>query len=588
MRGWSPWLLVALIVVAMPLIWFTLRTNTSQSTVNPGKRAVITLLQWFAVSTVLFMLWLPALEVKRTDPGDNAVTLLLDNSLSMHTTPGADGSLPDSRPGDGTQSDDAQSVQALSSGSRLGRALAAIDQTDLVDNLEKRFAVHLAQFSDDQQSTPVSALDELPAAGVQTALLPALTGVAREASDGSQAAVIVVTDGAHNNGSIDAEQWRELSTARVPVYVIAAGQTRIAGDLELDSIDLPPAVAPSTKVPMTVSLIYDLPAGIERATTTIRVRAGEQLIGRDDIELSASGSRVSHTLDIVVPDDGLVQLSVELDGSMVADDGSLIADPLPGNNQRTRVIALSARPGRILYVEGEPRWEYKFIRRALENHSNVDLVSLLRTSTNKLYRQGVRDESELSDGFPTSHEELYAYDALIIGSLEAAYLSGEQQRMIREFVSERGGTLLMLAGKSGLGDGGWGRTEVAQALPATLEGRQPGFVRQRLRVERSLLGKQAQWLHLSDVSDAGTGSDETDDFWQDLPELADIHHLGQIKSGATVLLHTRGAASSQQLPVLLWQRYGRGKSYLLATSGCLLYTSPSPRDQRGSRMPSSA
>ncbi len=576
MRGWSPWLLVALIVLALPLIWWMLSRSASSRSVKPLKRVAISLMQWSTVSIVLFMLWLPALEVKNTDPGDNTITLLMDNSLSMYTN-GSGSSGPADLSGTGElQSEDAQSLQSLLPSSRLGRVIEAIDEKDLIGSLENRFTVNLRQFSDDQNPTILPSVDELPSAGAGTALLPALTNTARDASDESQAAVIVVTDGAHNTGGRDTNWWNELSTLRVPVYVIAAGQTRFPGDLELDSIDLPAKVAPSSTVPITVSLIYDLPVGIQAASATVRARSGDQLIGRDEIQLTAGNTRVSHSLDIVVPDEGLLQLTVELDSSFIADDGSLISDPLPDNNTRSRVVALSDSPGRVLYVEGEPRWEYKFIRRALENHPGVELVSLLRTSTNKLYRQGVKDESELREGFPTSRKELFDYDALIIGSLEAAYLSGEQQRMIREFVSERGGTLLMLAGKSGLGDGGWGRTEVAQALPATLEGQQPGFVRQRSSVERSLLGKQAQWLHLNETKGAGNSgaqraaasqTSEADTRWQDLPELADIHHLGQIKSGASVLLQTRGVAANRKLPVLLWQRYGRGKSFLLATSG---------------------
>jgi len=111
------------------------------------------------------------------------------------------------------------------------------------------------------------------------------------------------------------------------------------------------------------------------------------------------------------------------------------------------------------------------MRRALSSVSGLELVSLLRTSPNKLYRQGVKDASELQDGFPVTREALFAYDALIIGSLEAAYLSPEQQRNIQDFVRVRGGTLLMLAGKNGLADGGWARSPVAQALPAGLDGR---------------------------------------------------------------------------------------------------------------------
>jgi len=77
---------------------------------------------------------------------------------------------------------------------------------------------------------------------------------------------------------------------------------------------------------------------------------------------------------------------------------------------------------RILYVEGEPRWEYKFIRRAEQDDRIVSVVSMLRTSENKIYRQGISDPKELADGFPSRVEDLFDYQALIVGSVEASYL----------------------------------------------------------------------------------------------------------------------------------------------------------------------
>ena len=119
-------------------------------------------------------------------------------------------------------------------------------------------------------------------------------------------------------------------------------------------------------------------------------------------------------------------------------------DPIEGeqntaNNSLNRVVNVSGHRPRILYVEGEPRWEYKFLRRAADDDKQIDLVSMLRTTPNKLYRQGVRDAKELEQGFPTKVEELFAYDALIIGSIESNWFTPSQQEMIREFAGRRGG-----------------------------------------------------------------------------------------------------------------------------------------------------
>ena len=109
----------------------------------------------------------------------------------------------------------------------------------------------------------------------------------------------------------------------------------------------------------------------------------------------------------------------------------------------------------------------------------VRVASLLKTTPNKFYRQGVESPDELTDGFPTEELELFRYDALMIGSFEAAALTPAQHDMIREFVSRRGGSLLMLGGRRGLTDGGWGATSVAEVLPVRLpELDGPSFVRE--------------------------------------------------------------------------------------------------------------
>ena len=59
----------------------------------------------------------------------------------------------------------------------------------------------------------------------------------------------------------------------------------------------------------------------------------------------------------------------------------------PANNTVTRLVNVETRKPRILYIEGEPRWEYKFIRRALDDYSDIELASMVRTTQNKIYRQ---------------------------------------------------------------------------------------------------------------------------------------------------------------------------------------------------------
>ncbi len=107
-------------------------------------------------------------------------------------------------------------------------------------------------------------------------------------------------------------------------------------------------------------------------------------------------------------------------------------DPLDGernviNNSRTQVVNVPATRRGILYVEGEPRWEYKFLRPAVDGDLALRVASIVRTTPNKHYRQGVNSPDELVDGFPSDPPNCSVTDTVIIRSYEAAALRAEQQ-----------------------------------------------------------------------------------------------------------------------------------------------------------------
>ena len=140
------------------------------------------------------------------------------------------------------------------------------------------------------------------------------------------------------------------------------------------------------------------------------------------------------------------------------------------NNTRDALVEVSDRRERVLYMEGEPRYEVKFIRRAVEGDDNLRVTILQRTAEDKYLRLDVGSPEELVGGFPKTRDELFAYRAIILGSVEAASFSPDQLRMLADFVSKRGGGLLMIGGRRAFAEGGWAGTPVAEVLPVELEG----------------------------------------------------------------------------------------------------------------------
>ena len=136
------------------------------------------------------------------------------------------------------------------------------------------------------------------------------------------------------------------------------------------------------------------------------------------------------------------------------------------NNARDALIEVRDRREKVLYFEGEPRFETKFIRRAVEDDKNLQVVVLQRTAENKYYRRRRRrTPTSSSAAFRRRARSCSPTARLILGSVEAASFSPDQLRMIADFVSKRGGGLLMLGGRRSFAEGGWAGTPVGEVLP---------------------------------------------------------------------------------------------------------------------------
>jgi uncharacterized membrane protein len=167
----------------------------------------------------------------------------------------------------------------------------------------------------------------------------------------------------------------------------------------------------------------------------------------------------------------------------------------------------------------------------------------------------VDNPDQLVAGFPKTREELFAYRGLMLGSVEAGAFTGDQLRMISEFVERRGGGLLALGGPRAFAEGGYAGTPVADALPVTLE--RVSRVVEPLPVSR-LHVKPTRAGEAHGVTQIAPTEAESVARWKDLPLLTSVNPITAVKPGATVLLS--GAAGRKEQVVLAWQRYGRGKA----------------------------
>ncbi len=517
---WPRWVLVvALLVTAGLLAWAIWRSRAHRaSPLSVGKTVSIWALQSALLGLLLLLLWEPALSVSALKPQQNVIAVVADDSRSMSIQ-------------DGSQSREQEAVRLLHAG--------------LLQDLQKRFQVRLYRLG--AGVGRIQSTDELHANESATQIDKGLGQIANEASTLPIGAVVLLSDGADNSGGIDSVTLSELRRRRLPVNTVGIGKEQLRKDVELDGFDVPEQALARSRLQAQVRIRQEgfggrraqlvlTEAGSVVATREIVLRNGPQQI--ENIEFNAGGA-------------GVKNIQAKL-------------DPLPGeenrsNNQLTRVLSVDETKRRILYVEGEPRWEYKFLRRAVEDDPALQVVSLLRTTENKIYRQGIQNPNELANGFPSKPEDLFEFQGLILGSVESAFFTSTQQELIKDFVDRRGGGLLFLGGRWALADGGYNIPPFAELLPVTLPRRKNTFQRQMVAPELTEVGKQNLICRIED--DPGKSVNH----WEVLPYLANYQDPGVPKPGAVVLL--RMNAGGNRLPLLITENYGRGRTAVFATGG---------------------
>jgi uncharacterized membrane protein len=530
--AWPIGLLITLILAAVAVVAFSLWQRRAL-----GWRMLppVGVLQSLLLALILCLLWRPVLNVERVRDRENELAVAIDASASM------------------AYGDDGRS--------RLQEVAAAL-QNGALPRLEKTFAVRLFGFA--QNTTPLNTLDAMPPPGRQTRIGDALNQVLQSAGSAPLAGVILFSDGAENGDTLSEERLAEIASYGVPVHTVGLGPEAVTDDLELERVEVAGSAPAGSTIDAQIGIRHN---GASQAR--LRVYDRDNLVAARDIKLRPDAATTQLTLDLPAGQAGTHELR-------------FVLDPLEGernviNNSRTQVVNVPAARRGILYVEGEPRWEYKFLRRAVDRDRALRVASIVRTTPNKHYRQGVNSPDELVDGFPTDPAELFGYDAVIIGSYEAAALRAEQHRLLKEFVDKRGGAVLMLAGRYGLSAGGWQNSALAQTLPVQLTGRQPTqFVQRPGHAVLTMYGAESPIPRL-DVDPR-----KNLDRWKNLPPLADYQSLGRLKPGAIVLLEANGEQG--RAPLLVWQHYGRGATYVLATASTLRWQMRMPSDDQSHEM----
>ncbi|WP_146389812.1 glutamine amidotransferase [Allorhodopirellula solitaria] len=589
--GAPSWIVPAAVIVAVLailVVW-----NYSHRVTVGSVRLLAGVLKMAAILLLAVCLLQPLRSGTRPRAHANVLPVLIDNSQSMRLKP-------------------AGSDQAR--GDRIAELFG--DDESWWVRLAQTFDVR--NYSFDARLEAIDDPVELPLDGYVSSLTGSLQNLAERFVERPVGGVLLFTDGNMTDAPPADFDWSQLG---FPIYAVLPEQEEEVRDLRIAGVSTTQTDFESA--PLTVRVAVDAVAmGKTEAVVQIRDATNNQVIEEKSIAVDASGKAKEVRFQFRPDSSGVQFYSVNVfresdrqameqinrsgqrpgdasgeqgrqrgtesvpsdatDLSNDSDEATLV------NNRRLVAVNRAIGPYRVLYVAGRPNWEFKFIRRALQEDAEVQLVGLLRIAnkepkfsfrdrgvneTNPLFaglgadaedaaaqydepvilRLGVKESEELSDGFPESAEELFGYHGVILDDIDPEFFSPDQLLLLRQFVATRGGGLLMLGGQEMFADKRFADTPLGELAPfysaaGATRGRSGAF-----QLEFTREGMLQPWIRLRDNEAAERNR------IAEMPSFTTLNSIGDAKPGASTLA-TVQTDDGQTSPALVAHRFGKGRS----------------------------
>lgn len=542
--GWPDWLVVLFAVAAVALVGVLYLRESAA--VSRKYRLFLATLRLAVVAMVLLMLGGLELIIDRTSLP--YLVFLVDDSESM--------SIQDVDAGAAPKSTDPLKKARLAAvqewlGTRQGQALRELTQRHKIQLYAQSSTSRLIGTYIDAPSIDVMLedCDALKAVGAQSRIGTNLRTVLNGLRGTPPSAVVLITDGVTTQGEPLAQSGQYAARKNIPVFCVGVGNPGELRDREIRDLLVDETVFVGDLVTFEAKLSSRGGEADKVAVQLIRKDSGE-VMDQKDVEIPPDGSATKVELSFRPEEAGSAEyeLVVPLAPEEIAKD----------NNKITRRVEAIKEKIRVLYVESYPRYEFRFLKNLLEREETIELSVLLADSDPEYLEQ-----DQFAVGyFPTTKEELYEYDVVILGDVATSLFSAAQLENLREFVRVKGGGLMFIAGPN-FSPRTFRDSPLEELLPVELgtssasESSGEAF-RPRLTVE----GRS------SPIFRFGRDEAESVAIFNHLPPAYWYAKVERAKPAAQVLAeHPERFADGATLPLVVTQFYGAGRTFYQGFTG---------------------
>lgn len=431
---------VGLALLMPAAVWIYRRQRRNLPGVSAALCGALTATRVLILAALVAVLAEPHLGLDVRAERKPVLAVLLDTSASMALPVGefaSDAEAQRQAKAAGRPAGDRQALAHTSRARQAADVLRASGPT-LFGPLAERYALRYCAVGDEVVPLAVDvARPEVPGEprprGGATRLGDAVLQSLRDAGDRPVAGVIVLSDGESTAGASLEEAARAAAAARAPVFAVPVGSAESMRDVAIDEVFAPPEVSLGDTARISAGVRSH---GFDGRPVRVELRQADRVLDVQEVTLRAGEpQRVDLTFRAAAV--GLHQLSVS-----VPPQSEEVAE-LRANNADVVAVRVSDRKLRLLYVEGWPRWDFRFLRNALGR--DRALAGRAGPGPDVVLERELRRQPGAAP-LPQTAAELALYDVVILGDASPQLLTADFLAALDEAVRSRGVGLVVQAG----------------------------------------------------------------------------------------------------------------------------------------------
>lgn len=461
------WLLIMIVVPAVAgIVWWVYRRESP--TVPRTARVFLAVLRFAAVFVILLLLFQPYAETSVKKLVKSHLVVLIDTSASMEFVDTY------------TSREKAEKTEAAagiagpaSEESRIGLVKGTLGNraNRILDRLAEKFHLHVYTFDaetvllasageaaggDDGDRPLADRIADLRANGAWTMLGGSVTTILEEfrLRDEPLAGIVLLTDGRQNGGAVgpvEAARRAASSQPGIPLWVVGVGDPDLPRNIHVANLRAREVVLRGDDVTFEFTVTEK---GFAGTPVTVRMEAlDDRGNAIEDLDLKGA--------DVVLAEEGEEQVvrvthRFPRSGSFTVRLGIPVekGEKIENDNFLVHHIRVVDKKIKVLYVEGYPRWEYRYLKDYITRDRDTMLANVILLDADPDVVQPFTDVPgwKPRQHFPRTKEELFDYDVVIFGDVDWRRLgdtvdqSKEMLEWVKQFV-EDGGGFIMIAGE---------------------------------------------------------------------------------------------------------------------------------------------